>query len=59
MTKTKLKKEDSTSKKIKELTGKKPEKVTEQELNKIQNIVDRINQSQINNGQLEARKHQI
>tara|TARA_R100000995_G_scaffold70650_1_gene39236 strand:- start:110 stop:397 length:288 start_codon:yes stop_codon:yes gene_type:complete len=37
----------------------KPEKVTEEQLNKIQNIVDRINQAQMNIGQLEARKHQI
>ena len=37
----------------------KPEKLTEEQLNKIQNIVDRINQAQMNIGQLEARKHQI
>ena len=37
----------------------KPEKVTEEQLNKIQNIVDKINHSQMSIGQLESRKHQI
>jgi len=47
-----------TSKKIKELKGVKPEKVTQEQLKKIQAIVDRVNQTQMNIGQLEARKHQ-
>ena len=54
----KTKKESSTTAKIKELTGVKPEKVTEEQLTKIQNVVDRINQTQMNIGQLESRKHQ-
>ena len=54
----KTKKESSTTKKIKELTGVKPEKVTDEQLTKIQSIVDRINQTHMNIGQLEARKHQ-
>ena len=59
MAKTKkAKKESSTTAKIKELTGVKPEKVTEEQLNKIQSSVDRINQTHMNIGQLEARKHQ-
>ena len=58
MAKTKTKKENSTTKKIKELTGVKPEKVTDEQLTKIQSIVDRINQTHMNIGQLEARKHQ-
>ena len=37
----------------------KPEKVTEQQLKDIQAIVDRINNAQMNIGQLEARKHQV
>ena len=37
----------------------KPEKVTEAELKGIQSIVDRINNAQMNIGQLEARKHQV
>ncbi len=47
-----------TNSKIKELKGVKPEKVTEEQLKKIQGIVDRVNQTQMNIGQLEARKHQ-
>jgi len=41
-----------------EVVDLKPEKVTEEQLQKIQNVVDRINQTQMNIGQLEARKHQ-
>ncbi len=37
----------------------KPEKVTEEQLSKIQSIVDRINQAQMSIGQLESRKHQL
>ena len=37
----------------------KAEKVTDEQLKKIQSIVDRINQSQMNIGQLESRKHQL
>mgnify|MGYP003153279083 FL=1 len=36
----------------------KPEKVTDTQLKKIQSMVDRINQTQMNVGQLESRKHQ-
>ena len=43
--------------KIVDLTPK-AEKVTEEQLNKIQNIVDRINRTQMDIGQLESRKHQ-
>ena len=48
-----------TNAKIKELKGIKPEKVTDEQLKNIQTIVDRINNAQMNIGQLEARKHQI
>ena len=37
----------------------KPEKITDDQLKKIQSIVDRVNQYQMNIGQLEARKHQM
>ena len=36
----------------------KAEKVTDEQLKKIQSLVDRINQTQMNIGQLESRKHQ-
>jgi len=41
-----------------EVVDLKPEKVTEEQLTKIQSLVDRINQTQMNVGQLETRKHQ-
>ena len=48
------------TKKVKEVIDlSKPEKVTEEQLSKIQSIVDRINQAQMNIGQLESRKHQL
>ena len=49
------------TKKEKELVDlkSKAEKVTEPQLQKIQGIVNRINNFQMNIGQLEARKHQI
>ena len=37
----------------------KAEKVTDAQLSRIKNIVDRINNAQMNIGQLEARKHQL
>ena len=42
-----------------EVVDLKPEKVTDEQLRKIQNVVERINQYQMNIGQLEARKHQL
>ena len=48
------------TKKVEEVIDlSKPEKVTEEQLSKIQSIVDRINQAQMNIGQLESRKHQL
>ena len=58
MAKAKTKKEKITSKKIKELNGIKPEKVTDEQLRKIKEVVDRINNTTMSLGQLEARKHQ-
>ena len=47
-----------TDAKIKEIKGIKPRKVTDEQLTKIQAVVDKVNQTQMNIGQLEARKHQ-
>ena len=48
------------TKKVEEVIDlSKPEKVTEEQLSKIQSIVDRINQAQMSIGQLESRKHQL
>ena len=59
MTKTKVKKESSTTAKIKELTGKKPSKITDKELKQIQDIINIINRAQLEIGILETRKHGI
>ena len=48
----------NTTKKIKELKGIKPEKVTDEQLQKIQSTVDGINKTQMDIGMLESRKHQ-
>ena len=49
----------NTSKKIKELRGEKPSKVTNEELNKIQSIIKDINQAQLEIGSLEVKKNQL
>ena len=46
-------------KKKEEVIDLKPEKIKDEQLKKIQSIVDRINQYQMQIGQLEARKHQV
>jgi len=46
-----------TSKKIKELKGIKPEKVTDEQLKKVQELINEINRSQMELGQIETRKH--
>ena len=55
----KTKKESSTTAKIKELTGVKPEKVTDEQLEKVQTIINDINRSQMELGQIETKKHAI
>jgi len=47
-----------TKEKLVDLKSK-AEKVTDEQLKKVQSVVNRINNSQMNIGQLEARKHQI
>ena len=59
MAKTKTKKESSTTAKIKELTGVKPEKISEEELNKVQSVINDINRAQIEIGSMELRKHEV
>lgn len=48
-----------TNAKIKELKGVKPEKVNEEQLKKIQKLVDTVNRAQMDVGALESRKHQL
>ena len=46
-----------TSKKIKELKGVKPEKITAEQLEKVQTLINDINRSQMELGQMETKKH--
>ena len=59
MTKTKLKKKSSTSAKIKELKGIKPEKITDEQLEKVQTTINNMNRSQLEIGSMELKKHEI
>ena len=47
----------NTSKKIKELKGIKPEKITEEQLEKVQKLVGSVNKLQMEVGIMESRKH--
>jgi hypothetical protein len=49
----------NTTKKIKELKGIKPEKITDEQLKKVQDIVNIINRGQIEIGSIEIQKHEI
>ena len=48
-----------TSRKIKELKGVKPEKITKEQLERVQKSVNDINRAQLEIGTLEVRKHEI
>ena len=56
MAKTKTK---NTSRKIKELKGIKPEKITAEQLEKVQNTVNGINRAQLEIGSMELKKHEM
>ena len=56
MATTKLK---GTSKKIKELKGIKPEKITDEQLENVQKLINDINRSQMEMGQMETKKHAL
>ena len=49
----------NTSKKIKELKGIKPEKITADQLNKVQVTVNNINRAQLEIGSIELKKHEM
>ena len=59
MTKTKTKGESSTTAKIKELTGVKPEKISDEQLVKLQDVISNLNRMQMEIGILETRKHNL
>ena len=48
-----------TSKKIKELKGIKPEKITDEQLKKVQDTVNSINRAQLEIGSMEIKKHEM
>ena len=56
MATTKLK---GTSRKIKELKGIKPEKITDEQLKKVQDTVNSINRAQLEIGSIELKKHEM
>ena len=48
-----------TNAKIKELKGIKPEKITEEQLKKVQDTVNSINRAQLEIGSVELKKHEM
>jgi len=48
-----------TNAKIKELKGIKPEKITAEQLEKVQNTVNGINRAQLEIGSIELKKHEM
>ena len=48
-----------TSKKIKELKGIKPEKISDEQLQNVQKLINDINRSQMEVGQMETKKHAL
>ena len=48
-----------TNSKIKELKGVKPEKITDEQLTKVQDTVNNINRAQLEIGSMELKKHEI
>ena len=48
-----------TSAKIKELKGIKPEKITDEQLTKVQDAVNSINRVQLEIGSIELKKHEM
>ena len=56
MAKTKTK---GTNAKIKELKGIKPEKITDEQLKKVQDTINNINRAQLEIGSVELKKHEM
>ena len=48
-----------TNAKIKELKGVKPEKITDEQLKKVQDTVNNINRAQLEIGSVELKKHEM
>ena len=48
-----------TNAKIKELKGVKPEKITDEQLKKVQETVNTLNRFQLDIGSMEVKKHEV
>ena len=48
-----------TNAKIKELKGIKPEKITDEQLKKVQDTVNNLNRAQLELGSMEVKKHEL
>ena len=48
-----------TNAKIKELKGVKPEKITDEQLKKVQDTVNNLNRSQLEIGSMEIKQHEM
>ena len=48
-----------TNAKIKELKGIKPERITDEQLKKVQDTVNNLNRSQLEIGSMEIKKHEM
>jgi hypothetical protein len=49
----------NTTAKIKELKGEKPSKITNEELNQVQSVINDINRAQLEVGSIESKKHNL
>ena len=49
----------NTSKKIKELKKEKPSKITNEELNQVQSVINDVNRAQLEIGSFESKKHSL
>jgi hypothetical protein len=49
----------NTSKKIKELKGIKPEKISDEHLQEVKSVINEINKFQLDLGMLETKKHGV
>ena len=49
----------NTTKKIKELKSDKPEKITNEELNQVQSVINDVNRAQLEVGSFESKKHNL
>ena len=49
----------NTTKKIKEVKKEKPSKITNEELNQVQSIINEINRAQLEIGSFESKKHNL